>query len=64
MMSLPDDWKFFASHLKTISKDGREAIDSAIKELMQQGYVTRERAVIKNNKGVFAGYDYTIHETK
>ena len=60
MLSLPDDWDYSINGLATLSKDGRESVMSALKELEQFGYLKRTR--ITNEKGHFKGYDYDIFE--
>jgi hypothetical protein len=59
-LSRRDDWTFHVSHLATISKDGEDAIYSAIKELEREGYVKK---VQLNIKGKFQKVDYEIYET-
>ena len=58
-MSRPDNWEFHVSHLATVSKDGEDAVYSAIKELIENGYCER----IQENNGKFGKMDYYIHET-
>ena len=60
MLSLPDDWDYSVNGLATLSKDGRESVMSALKELEEFGYLKRTR--ITNEKGHFKGYDYDIFE--
>lgn len=60
MLSLPDDWDYSIAGLATLSKDGKDSVMSALKELEQFGYLTRTRIV--NKQGHFKGYDYDIYE--
>lgn len=60
MLSLPDDWDYSIAGLATLSKDGKDSVMSALKELEQFGYLTRTRLV--DERGRFAGYDYDIFE--
>jgi hypothetical protein len=60
LLSLPDDWKIYQSELQNHASDGKDSTNSAIKELMEAGYMTRQRAAKKDGK--FAGYDYTVSE--
>lgn len=60
MLSLPDDWDYSINGLATLSKDGRDSVMSALKELEQFGYLERTR--ITNDLGQFKGYDYDIYE--
>lgn len=60
MLSLPVDWDYTVKGLTKISKDGVDSINSAIKELEQAGYITRNR--IRNAKGQVAEMEYIIRE--
>lgn len=60
MLSLPPKWDYSVAGLKTLSKDGRDSITSALLELEKHGYLVRER--VTDQKGRFAGYDYHIYE--
>jgi len=58
-MGQPDDWTFHVSQLATVLKEGEDAIYSAIKELIENGYCKR----IQNNiNGKFQTVDYEISE--
>lgn len=65
-MSRPNDWEFNVSHLSTVSKEGKEAIYSAIKELIKYGYCIKEQDRVARGKGygrgTYARVDYTIFE--
>lgn len=60
MLSLPEDWDYSVSGLATLSSDGKDSINSALKELEKFGYLTRKR--LTNSKGQFAGIEYNIYE--
>ncbi len=60
MLSLPDDWDYSINGLATLSKDGKDSVMSALKELETFGYLKRTRVV--NELGQFKGYDYDIYE--
>ena len=60
MLSLPDDWNYSISGLVRLSKDGKDGVMTALAELEEFGYLSRER--ITNNKGQFAGIEYNIYE--
>lgn len=60
MLSLPDNWDYTTKGLAAICKDGLDSINSAIKELEQQGYVVRRR--IRNEKGQLKTVEYNIME--
>ena len=59
-LSLPDNWKIYESELVSHHKDGKDSIRSAIKELLDKGYIERESK--RTDKGNFKGYDYTVYE--
>ena len=62
LMQLPSDWSVNISDLKNRSKDGRDGVSTAMQELIEAGYVTRQ--IAKEEKtGVFCGYDYFVFET-
>jgi predicted transcriptional regulator len=62
LISLPDDWKIYKTELTRHFTEGRDALDSAFKELEQAGYI--EKAQRRNTEGQFAGYVYRVHESK
>lgn len=61
MLSLPDDWNYSIKGLVTLSKDGRDSVMAAIKELVSEGYIIRRR--LRNAKGQAADTEYIISET-
>lgn len=60
LLSLPDDWKIYQSELQNHATDGKDSTSSAIKELIEAGYMTREKAAKEDGK--FTGYNYTVAE--
>lgn len=60
-MSRPDDWVFNITHLSKISQDKKESVYAAIKELENEGYITKSQ---QRKRGKFYLVDYEIHETK
>lgn len=60
ILSLPEDWDYSVEGLATLSKDGRDAVSSAIKELERFGYIRRTQS--KDGRGFFSGYDYEVFE--
>lgn len=60
MLSLPESWDYSLAGLSKISKEGVNAISSALKELEQECYLTRQR--IRNQKGHLTGTEYIIYE--
>ena len=61
MLSMSDDWKFYECELINHSKDGKDAFRSAIKELINAGYVVRGDRV-RDEKGLLREYEYFIYE--
>lgn len=60
LMSLPDDWQVRVKDLVKRSKEGRDALYGALRELMVAGYVTRFQE--RKENGSFGGSDYVVHE--
>lgn len=60
MLSLPENWDFSAAGLVTLSKDGKDSVNAALKELEKFGYLKRTQAY--DESGKFRGYDYEIFE--
>lgn len=59
MWSKPDDWQFYISEIATHFKDGESAVSSAMKELMELGYLRRTQ---NRKDGKFSTYDYVLQE--
>lgn len=60
--SLPGDWKLFIADLKNRKTDGDSSTTSGIKELMELGYLHRERT--RNEKGQMDGWKYEFYEDR
>ena len=60
MLSLPENWDYSAAGLVTLSKDGKDSVNAALKELEKFGYLKRTQAFDENGK--FGGYNYEIFE--
>lgn len=60
MLSLPEDWDYTTKGLACICRDGVDSITSALKELENHGYLTRQR--IRYGNGRLGDIKYTIHE--
>ncbi len=60
ILSLPEDWDYTTKGLACICKDGVDSITTAVKELEQHGYLTRQRLRYEN--GQLGDIEYTIHE--
>ena len=61
LLSFSDHWELSIKGLIVILKEGESAIRSTINELIENGYVERER--VKNEKGVIIGINYTVFES-
>ena len=60
MLSLPENWDYSAAGLVTLSKDGKDSVNAALKELEKFGYLKRSQAI--DARGKFSGYNYEIFE--
>lgn len=60
LMTLPKDWKLYREELYRHFTEGRDAINTAFKELEDAGYIKKTQ--LKEN-GKFAGWDYSVYET-
>jgi len=60
LISKPHDWKVWVKDLINSSTDGRDAVRSGIKELMETGYMTRERE--RYDDGTLGEMTYTVYE--
>lgn len=60
MLSLPENWDYSVAGLVTLSRDGRDSVNAALKELEKFGYLRRTQAFDEGGK--FSGYDYEIFE--
>ncbi|MBO0555738.1 helix-turn-helix domain-containing protein [Clostridium botulinum] len=60
-LSRPDNWEFYAEEIMKHTTDKETSITSAIKELLNCGYIQRQAK--RNKDGKFkGGYDYEIYE--
>ena len=60
MLSFPDDWQYYMQHLETLSSNGREAHQGALKELLAGGYVSR--TTTRGERGRIQ-YAYEVSDT-
>jgi len=60
LLSLPDNWKIYEDEIVKHAKDGKDSLKSAIKELIANGYIERER--IRSATGQLRGYAYCVYE--
>lgn len=62
ILYLPEDWCIYQTELVKHFKNGKDALRSAIKELEEFGYVSKEHIKDKVS-GRFTHWQYTINET-
>lgn len=62
MLGLPDDWDYSVNGLAAICKEGRRAIDSALKELKDCGYVVVRKIYPNETDSGLIEYEYNIYE--
>ena len=60
LQSLPDSWQYTVSGLATLAGTGKDQIRSALKELLQVGYLVKEQA--HDEGGRFAGNIFVLQE--
>lgn len=58
LCSKPDGWVFNMKDIVNKSMDGLDSVQNGIKELINMGYLIRER--VRNEKGEVKDYDYII----
>lgn len=68
MLSKSNDWIFYQRELETHFTDGKASINSAMKELVKHGYITKEKRT-RNKLGQlqepnWVVYDYPISENR
>lgn len=59
LLSKPDDWVTYVTDIEKRSTDGRDSVNSGIKELIAAGYLERKQL---REKGRFMGYEYSVYE--
>jgi hypothetical protein len=59
LVSLPSEWKVFKSNLYNYLSEGREAINSAWRELVDNGYIVSRRITYENGK--FNGWIHDVY---
>ena len=60
LLSLPEDWQYSIAGLSTITKEGEDAVRSALKELEWRGYLERRRR--RDELGMLREMEFTIYE--
>ena len=62
MLSLPDDWDYSIAGLVSISTEGQTAIESALRELQDKGYVFVTKLFPDQTENGKIDYQYNIYE--
>lgn len=60
LLSYPDDWEFHFTHIEQQSSNGRDATRTAMNELQEAGYITREQT--RNADGTLSSLDYVVSD--
>lgn len=60
LLSRPNDWQIYTSEIQKHMIDGIKSVNSAVKELMDAGYI--KRTLKRSEKGTFKGYEYLVYE--
>ena len=58
LMSKPSEWQFYMSDIKNNSPDGRDSIQTGLKELEEHGYLQRVKRM--DEEGKFSGWDWDV----
>ena len=61
VLGLPEDWQYTVNGLVGIVKDGKDSVESAIKELKKNGYLRVEK-IYPNENSNRIQYQYTFFE--
>lgn len=62
MLSLPDDWDYSVAGLVAINKEEQGAVNSALKELKEAGYLEVVKNMPNKDNGGRIDYEYVLHE--
>jgi hypothetical protein len=60
LLSRQDGWKPLLLDMQQRSKDGRDSTAAGINELVEHGYIVRDK--IRDDKGLLKGYEYQVYE--
>lgn len=60
LLSRSDEWEVYQAQLEDLGPDGEHAIRSGLNELIEAGYIERNRR--RGDLGEFQGYEYVIYE--
>ncbi len=59
ILSLPEEWDLSVKGLEKCTKEGKEAVGTAINELIEYGYIKRK---LIHENGKLRGYNYEVFE--
>lgn len=62
LISKPDHWKIYVNDLYKRSKNGRDATANILRELIENGYITRKPCRDTRTNKMLGGYDYEVYE--
>lgn len=60
LLSLPDDWQIYENEVVKHHSDGKDSLKSAIKDLVKNGYIERQRE--RDKFGRLGAYEYRVYE--
>ncbi len=60
LMTKPDNWQVFATHLVTTHRDGRDSVLAGLKELEKYGYLVRRTK--RDAAGKITGHESIVYE--
>lgn len=60
-LSRPDNWEFYNKEILKHCKDGKDSLNTAINELIKNGYIERTFKRDKAGK-LLGGYNYSVYE--
>lgn len=60
LLSKPNDWRIRIVHLEKVSRNGRDSVQTILKELIDHGYLVRKK--YKNERGQFE-WEQVLYET-
>jgi hypothetical protein len=60
LLGRPDNWRVYVSQLSKASKNGRDATRKTMQELVDSGYIYKER--VRGDKGQLDGWEYVVTE--
>ena len=58
LASKPNDWEFYMTEIEKNATDGKQSLQSGVKELEQFNYLIRQKA--KTEEGTFTGWKWTL----